>query len=166
MKRIVAAAMLMLFVVAVALGQATTSKPNTNSSNAGMSPVAEAIIAREKQVLDALMKKDSKAFYSLVASDGMLNGAQGRMPVADFTKMMFGPDYTLSNATIEDAQVMMIDKDAAILTYKSTGTETIKGQSNAGTSYATTIWAKRKGEWKAIFHQESMIPPAATNAAQ
>src|SRR5215210_1956698 len=105
MKRIVAAVMMMLFVVAIALGQATTGKTNTNSSNAGMSPVAEAIIAREKQVLDALMKKDSKAFYSLVASDGMLNGAMGRTPVADFTKMMFGSDYTLSNLTVEEPQI-------------------------------------------------------------
>lgn len=166
MKRIVAAAVLMLFVVAVALGQATTGKTNTNSSSAGMSPTAEAIIAKEKQILDALMKKDSKTFYTFVATDGMLNGPMGRTPVADFTKMAFGPDYTLSNSTIEDPQVMMIDKDAAILTYKSTGTETFKGQSNTGTSYATTIWAKRKGEWKAIFHQESMIAPATTNASQ
>jgi hypothetical protein len=147
--------MLLLLVSSIALGQAKTN------SNAGTNPVADALIAKEKQITDALMKKDVKAFNSLVASDGMLNGAMGRMAVADFKKVMFGPDYSLSNATMEDPQVMMIDKDAAILTYKSMGTETYKGHTDAGTSYATTIWVKRGSEWKAVFHQESMVVPTA-----
>jgi uncharacterized protein (TIGR02246 family) len=153
------AAMLMLLVASVAFGQATNQKPN-NGSNAAASSVAEAIIAREKQVTDALMKKDAKAFNSLVASDGMLNTAQGRMSVADMSKVMFSSDYSLTNATVEDPQVVMIDKDAAILTYKTTGTETYQGHTDTSTAYATTIWVKRGGDWKAIFHQESMMPPA------
>jgi uncharacterized protein (TIGR02246 family) len=161
MKRAIFAAMLMLFVVSIALGQATNSKPN--SSSAGASSVADTLIAKERQVVDALMKKDAKTFNSLVASDGILNGSQGRMVVADFTKMMFGPDYSLSNSMVEDPQVTMIDKDTAILTYKSTGTETFKGHTETGTAYATTIWVKRKGDWKAIFHQESMIAPTAAS---
>jgi hypothetical protein len=64
---------------------------------------------------------------------------------------------------VEDPQVMMIDKDAAILTYKSTGTETYQGKTETGISYATTVWVKRGGGWKAIFHQESMVPPAGAN---
>lgn len=164
MKRTIVAAMLMLFVVPVAFGQATNSNPN--SSSAGASSVADVLIAKERQIVDALMKKDAKTFNSLVASDGILNGSQGRMVVADFSKVMFGPDYALSNSTVEDPQVMMIDKDAAILTYKSTGTETFKGHTETATVYATTIWVKRKGDWKAVFHQESMIPPTTTSAGQ
>jgi uncharacterized protein (TIGR02246 family) len=165
MKRTIVAAMLMLFAVPVALGQATNGKPG--SANAGASSVADMLIAKERQVVDALMKKDAKTFNSLVAGDGILNGSQGRTVVADFTKMMFGPDYSLSNSTVEDPQVTMIDKDAAILTYKSTGTETMQGHTQTATSYATTIWVKRKGDWKAVFHQESMVAPtAATSAAQ
>jgi hypothetical protein len=157
MKRILLTTTLILLVSSIALGQTSTKKTDS---------VADALIAKEKQIADALMKKDAKTFNSLVASDGMLNGSHGRMAVADFTKVMFGPDYTLSNSTVEDPQVVMIDKDAAILTYKSTGTETYQGKTETGTSYATTIWVKRGSEWKAIFHQESMVPPSATSSNQ
>jgi hypothetical protein len=163
MKRVVLIVVLMMVGASVSFGQATKSKTDKSmKASASANPVADAIIAKERQVLDALMKKDAATFNSLVASDAILNGPNGRMKVADFTKDAFGPDYTLSNSAIEDPQVMMIDKDAAILTYKSTGTETFKGQTQTASSYATSIWVKRGGQWKAIFHQESLMAPGQT----
>ncbi|OLE96867.1 MAG: hypothetical protein AUG75_15065 [Cyanobacteria bacterium 13_1_20CM_4_61_6] len=168
MKRIVVVCILMMVAASVAFGQGNRSRTKHRmraSCASATDPVAEMLIAKEKQITEALMKKDTKTFNSLVAGDGFLNTPHGRMNVADFTKVMFGPDYSLSNSTVEDPQVTMIDTDAAILTYKSSGTETYQGSTQTSTSYATTIWVKRGGVWKAIFHQESMSAPSGPSTS-
>lgn len=151
MKRLLALAILIAAASSLALVR-SSSKP--------VMPNQDAVIAQEKLILDALKKKDAKAFDGVVASDAILFGSQGRLPISEFKKVVFGPDYSFDSGTIEDAQVMMIDQDAALLTYKSTGTQTFKGQSHTETGYASTVWAKRGGKWVAIFHQESMSAPA------
>jgi hypothetical protein len=165
MKRILIVAVLMMMAATVALGQAANQNSNAaqNKTATGADAVEQTIIAKEKQITEALIKKDAKTFDMLVASDGMLNGADGRIPVSAFKAIAFGPNWTLTSSTVDEPQVIMIDKDAAILTYKSTGSGTFNGKTESGTSYATTIWARRGNEWKAIFHQESMIPPAPSS---
>ena len=148
MKRLLA-----LVVLIVAASSLCIIKSGSKS----VMPNQDAVIAQEKLIIEALKKKDAKAFNDLVAPDAILYGLQGRLPISEFTKFAFGPDYTFGSATMEDAQVKMIDQDAAVLTYKTTGTETFKGESRTSTAYASTIWAKRGGKWVAIFHQESMV---------
>lgn len=155
MKRILAT-----FVLLLAASSLTFAQTNGKMAAKGKPSLADTLAAKERAVLDAIVKKDRKAFDSIVASDAVLSTPMGRMSMADAAKMLFDPAYSLSNAMIEDPQVMMIDKDAAVLTYKATGTETYQGKSSPTTSYATTIYARRGGEWKAIFHQESMVAPA------
>lgn len=164
MKRVFAVALLVMLSATISFGQTKDSKPPKKSAAAASAnPVADAIIAKEKQVTDALIKKDQKAFESLVAPDAILSGADGRMSIKDFKQMAFGPAMSITSSTIDDPQVMMIDKDAAIITYKSTGSGTMNDKPMSGTSYATSIWVKRGNNWVAIFHQESDVPPTGSS---
>lgn len=154
MKRVLAT-----FVLLLAASSLTFAQTNKMAAKSKTS-MADTLAAKERAIIDSIVKKDRKAFESIVASDGVTSGPMGRMSVADGLKVMFSSDYSLVSATVEDPQVMMIDKDAAILTYKSTGTETYQGKTNTTTAYASTIYARRGAGWKAIFHQESMVAPA------
>jgi hypothetical protein len=98
--------MLMLLVLSIALGQATSKK--TDSRAGATSSVADAIIAKEKQVTDALMKKDAKGLDSLLAS---LERSEGRTSHADFKKDPLHPNYTLRHLTF--------DREAAVLVTKA-----------------------------------------------
>jgi uncharacterized protein (TIGR02246 family) len=157
MKRILVVTL--LIAAAASLVVAWAARP-------GATTTQDAIIANEKQIIEALKKKDAAAFKNLIAPDAMLLGSQGRLAMADFNKVVFGPDYTLVSATVEDPQVKMIDQDAAILTYKSTGTETFKGKTETGTSYASSIWTKHGDKWVAVFHQESLVAPPQTGGEE
>lgn len=122
-----------------------------------------AIVNNEKQIIETLTKKDASGFKSLIADDAILVGSGGRTSAADATKFLLSPDYTLVSATVEDPQVKMVDANTALLTYKSTGTETYKGASHTSTSYCTTLWVKRGAKWVALFHQESETRPAGAS---
>ena len=160
MYRVFAIALLVMASALLVFGQEASGK----GQSGGSAQIADALTAKEKQITDALIKKDQKTFDSLVASDAFLAGSQGRMTIADFKRMAFGPDWTLTSSTVEDPQVTMISKDVAILTYKSTGSVTYKGQAQSGTSHATTVWVKRGNNWVAVFHQESDVPPSTAPA--
>jgi hypothetical protein len=63
---------------------------------------------------------------------------------------------------MENPMVKRLDKDSAVITYKSTGTATYKGQASSESSYDTTIYVRRSGKWVAIFHQSTdMAKPGA-----
>jgi hypothetical protein len=141
-----------------------TDKGKSAAAMKSADSMADTLATKERAIIDSITKKDQKAFLSLVSSDGVLSGPRGARRVGDLLTNIFDPDYTLNSATVEDPKVMMIDKDAAVLTYKSTGTETYKGKSETSTAYAVTVWARRGDTWMAVFHQESMVTPA--DAAQ
>ena len=115
------------------------------------------LVARERAVAEALVRKDEKTFNKLVASDAIIVRSQGRRTRAELMKGMRDPDYSEDVPTIEDAQVKMIDQNTAILTYRGTSKWTYKGESHAVKGYATSIWSRRDGEWKAIFHTASVV---------
>lgn len=153
MRYILSIALLVIAAAPPALAQNPTE-----TAGASQSTFAESIIANEKQLFEMLKKKDINGFKSLVASDGTVFGRNGRISMTDFNQFVFSPDYTVQSATVEDPQVMMIDKNVAIITYKTTGSQTYKGRSETGTAYASTVWVKRGEKWMAVFHQESMVP--------
>lgn len=152
MKRILVITMLVI--------AASSSFALVRSATQKAGATEDALIAQEKQIIESLKKKDSAAFKNLVAEDATLVGPMGVNRAGAVIPMIFSPDYTLESVTVENPQVRMIDKDAALLTYKTTGTESYKGQSETSTGYASTLWVKQGDRWVAMFHQESMARPA------
>ena len=57
---------------------------------------------------------------------------------------------------------MQLDADAAVVTYKWTGSGPWMGQPIPSPSLASTVWVTRGNNWVAVFHQETtmMTPPA------
>lgn len=127
------------------------------SINRSAQSVEEAIIAQEKQVSEAIRKKDSAAFKNLVAADAIAVGMHGPTNISEAMSILFSPEYKSEDVKMESPQVKMVDKDAALITYKSTGTESYKGESHTFTSYQSTLWVKQGNKWMAVFHQTTPI---------
>lgn len=140
-----------LLLAAVAL--ASTQAQTTGGA------AADVVVARERALLDAMQKKDRKAFDALLADGAFLLNHNGRAQVASVVGAVFGPDYKISSVTMEDSQVKMIGEDAAILTYKSIAAESFGGESRTVTSYLSSVWVRSNGEWKLLFHQTSRVQP-------
>ena len=115
------------------------------------------IIAKETQKWDAIRAGSWSNIAGLYADDYMSVGYAPDLTVSRRTKQeMFGraklgrADFHLS-----DIKVITSNADTAVISFIATGT----GSGPFGSSfaiYASSVWVKRRGEWKTIFYQASL----------
>jgi hypothetical protein len=117
-------------------------------------PVSDDPVVREKQVWDAIKKKDYDRFASLLADDQIEVFAWG---VNDKAASVNGiKEADLSSAVLSDFRTAKISDDVAIVTYMIKGS----GDISPNGTRASTIWAKRDGKWLAVYHQDTTVKPA------
>jgi hypothetical protein len=137
---------------------AAANKPAAKSTPPAESkpaePVSDDPVAREKQVWDALKKKDFDRFASFLAEDQLEVGAWGVHDKAGSVSGVQQADF--SKAALSDFKMAKVSDDVAIVTYMVKG---IGGMSPSG-ARASTIWVKRDGKWLAVYHQDTTVGPA------
>ena len=117
------------------------------------SALDKALIANERKIGDALMKKDKDAFSALVALDGWSIDGNGFMKMSEFAGAL--DQLVLKSYTISEEKVSWVDPNTAVVAYKWTGSGTFAGQPFPSTVWASTVWAKKGDKWVAVFHQET-----------
>lgn len=117
------------------------------------SALEKALIANERKVADAMMKKDKAAFASLVLADGWSIDGNGFMKTSELTAAL--DQVAIKTYKISDEKVSWVDANTAIVAYKWTGSGTFAGQPFPSSVYASTVWTKKGDKWVAVFHQES-----------
>ena len=117
------------------------------------------LVANETAINEAVMKHDATAFRKLVADDAVAVDAMGISSAADFVKAMdalkFEPGWKIA-----EPKVTWISDDVAVLVYHWYGKGTMGGVPLPQHTLSSTVWARRSGQWKAVFHQET--PPMET----
>jgi hypothetical protein len=131
------------------------ASPSTDSKPAA-SPSEFDAVAREKEVWEALKKRDYNGFASFLAEDQMEVGADRVNDKAGSVKGVSGSD--MSSASLSDFKVVKLDDDASLVTY-------VVKMAGAGSGPEeerhSTIWVNRGGKWLAVFHQDTPVqkPP-------
>lgn len=151
--RISMAFIIALLLASVCAAQCGPAKGNTG----GGSSVDSMIIAHEKQIIEAIKKRDAAAFKNLVDVNGTVVGMGGIAKISGIVNDLFTPELTFSKYDMESPQVTVIDKDAAILSYKSNTTTTFEGTTTSRSAYETSVFVKRGNKWIVIFHQSSDV---------
>jgi hypothetical protein len=175
MKRII-----MLAALLVAASACTTTTPTTNNTNTTpantnananananttATPQAEAtvtdsdITAQEKQIWDKIKNKDSEGFAGMLADDFIYIAEDGIYDKAGTVEGVKNIDMT--DLTLSDWKVVMLDKDAAAVTY----TVSMKGTSGGKPipdkpMRASSAWVKRGDKWMGVYHQECEVKEA------
>jgi hypothetical protein len=164
--------LLIVFVAlgATALGQATPGnqpgsariKPPTATATGGSSaadnPLEAMLIAREKEAWEQIKKKNAQGFAGYLAEDQIYVTGDGVHSKAETIKGVTeaGP----AEITFSDWKVLMVDKDAAIVTYTTKSGAAVACGPEPVTQRESTVWVKRGGKWLAVFHQDT---PAASS---
>ena len=166
MRKVCVLLIAMLALAATSLGQsAPTSQPNsgrikppTATSSGGSSAAAnsleETLIAREKEVWERIKKKDGAGFATYLAEDQIYVKDKGVHTKAETVKGISEADA--ADLTLDDWKVLMIDKDAAVVTYKATPKAMACGPEPVA-QRNSTVWVKRGGKWLAVFHQDTNV---------
>ncbi len=154
----------MAFVVTLMFASICAAQCGPAKGKTAGGSMEEMIIAQERMVLDAIRKRDANAFKSLVDVNGTIIGSQGPRKMSEIIPDLFNAELTVADFGLEDPHVMMLNKDTAILTYRSPATMTYKGTTASMTSYDTSVYVKRAGKWIAVFHQATDMPKTGAPA--
>jgi hypothetical protein len=172
MKKILVLVSLLLLAAACTTepGPNTNMSSNTNTAAPKTAAPSEAdIIAKEKAAWDAIKQKDYAAFGNMLASDYVEVTDQGVMDKAGIVADV--KDFIPTDLTFSDWKMMLIDNDAAILTYSFTQKATYKGKDlPPGPYHAASAWVNRDGKWQGFFYQQTPVtkmppPPPASSAS-
>jgi hypothetical protein len=119
----------------------------------GNKAVEEKIVALEKQGWEAITKKDWNGLSSIMAEDfvevGEM-GIRGKSAAIEDLKA----NLTLKEFSMEDAKVVELGKDGALVTYKLAQKGSYQGQDLPSKTNCSATYARRGGKWlNTSFHQ-------------
>jgi len=146
----------------------TPANTNANAANTSATPKAEAnavtdaVFAKEKEIWDEVLTKNSAGFGALLADDFIYVTSDGVYDKAGTVNGIKQIDAT--ETSFSDWKVVMLDKDAAVVTYTVNLKGTSMGQPLPGTPMrGASAWVNRGGTWIGVYHQDTMVnqtPPA------
>jgi hypothetical protein len=132
----------------------TTAQPSQPSST--NKALEEKIVGLEKQVEEALKKKDWNTFDGLLAEDCVVAGSDGIQRKPEVLQDLKA-NFSLSDFSMADVNVVTVNKDVALITYRATGKGSYKGEDWSGQAYASSVWVKRGGKWLTVLRQDTPI---------
>ena len=165
MKRLFA--LVSLLIIAVACGApanknqvapGASKSPEGKPAEAKSTPgISEAdLTAKEKQVWDAVERKDYDAFAAMFDSDYIEVNNIGVLDKA--ATLAATKKVTLSDVSFSDWKMLPIDKAAVLITYTASFKGSFEGKPFPSTSVrASSAWVNRDGKWLSIYHQETDV---------
>jgi hypothetical protein len=132
----------------------TTTQPSQSSTT--NKALEEKIVVLEKQVEEALKKKDWETFDSLLVEDCMVVGSDGFQRKPEMLQDLKA-NFSLSDFSMADVNVVAVNKDVALITYKAMGKGSYKGEDWSVQAYVSSVWVKRGGKWLTILRQDTPI---------
>lgn len=133
----------------------TATSGGSSAPAKGKSSIEDMLIAREKEILELIKKKDIQGFAAYLADDQLYVNDKGIHTKAQALKSV--AEGTLLEFALDDWKVLMVNKDTALLTYRVTSKGIVNGQEVSGVTRESTLWVKRGGKWLAVFHQDTTV---------
>lgn len=118
------------------------------------------LLELEKKFWQALKDRDVDTVMRLTDDSCIVAGPQGfalisRQALGD---MMKNANYTLDEFDLEDdAQVRLLNDDAAVLAYKVHSEMTVEGKPVSIDAADASSWIKRNGHWVCALHTEAIL---------
>jgi hypothetical protein len=118
--------------------------------------VQKRLIQREKElaaaeqrhavaVIDEALSDD----FHEISSDGRLYDKAYIMPLL--------PDVKIEDYSFEDFKVLPISNDSVLITYIANVKGTFKGEPFPPSNRLSTVWVRRHGSWRVMFHQATPV---------
>lgn len=155
---------LALATLCSAQGKQDKSEPK-KASSADRSSLEQAILSKEKQGWDAMIKADGNAFKSIHTDDAIIVSPAGVMRIADFANIL--GMFNMLDCTLNEVKFTWADDNTVVLTYKAIVKTAIVDEEGKvsqnvqiADDYHSSVWANRGGKWMGIFHQVTAKAPA------
>ena len=163
MKRLLFAAAMLIAVLTPASAQTAQATPSQPAAAQGAGDVKHTLIDLEKGAWEAWKKKDSAYFETFLTDDTVQVSPAGVTRKAQIVKGIGASTCDVKGYAMDGFDVVMLDADAAILTFSATQDATCGGMAEPSPVWASSVFVRRGGKWLAAFHQET---PAQRPAQQ
>jgi uncharacterized protein (TIGR02246 family) len=124
---------------------------------------AEELVGLEQQLLDALVRSDTRTIANLWADDLVFVGTSGK-PSSKAQRLsgMTGPvtssDVAVAGATNDEVKVRVYGQ-TAVVTLVSTWSTRTSNREFSNRYMTTHVWVKQHGRWRLVSAQVSNIAP-------
>jgi ketosteroid isomerase-like protein len=145
-------------VFALTLSSVAFAQTASSASGTALSPLAQQILAKEKEGLDALKAGNIAAFGDLTADDAVLVDDHGPADKAQVMKNVAG--FQLTDYTISGVHFVQLSSSSGLVSYDMVETGASHGHTFSAHVFVSSIWAQRAGKWLCLFSQETAARPA------
>jgi hypothetical protein len=121
--------------------------------------LARELLALERQYWKAIQDRDVDTAMRLSDETCIIAGAQGvgKLDRQSLGAMLRSPSYTIDAFRVsDDAQVMQLTDDVAVLAYQVHEELTVEGKKVSLDAADASTWVKRGGQWLCALHTESL----------
>jgi ribonuclease HI len=138
-----------IFLASCIPGMAQTGAPEKV-----LSPLEQALIGHEKNLIEAKKKDDAAFFKRTVSTDFALVGVDGQLLEREEAIDELG-DSGLVELTPYDIKVVTVGEDAAVVTYDAIVRKAPEEDQGPPPRYQhfSSVWVKQGDGWKLKFHQ-------------
>ena len=122
------------------------------------SDVEQAVMAIERELLNAVLKGDASANERYLADTYVFTGPDGTVEnKAQAIADLKSGDLKLQSASLDGTKVQVYG-DTAVVTYSSNDKGTYKGKDISGKTRWTDVFVNRNGRWQLVASQGTMMP--------
>ena len=144
------------------------AKSTNVAKPATAAPTTDELVALERKANEVYIKGDGKLLESLLSDKLVMQKGGSRLSKTDVLRMISGVKCEVKEGwTLTGPQVLKIDNDAYVLTYKSNRKRGCPADFTAEKMRdpvrAATVWVRNGNAWQVAFHGENLIvgPKAA-----
>lgn len=147
---------------AVATAPNNSAASPTAPTSALPPPSKEALLEQDRKLNEAFIKADASVFEEMLSNEfvSFLGGKRGTK--GDELRIIAGGKCEAKSWTLDDAQMIMIDGDTAVVSYKSTVDGSCSSEKFPSPLRASTIWVRSGDAWRSAYHNETPIVDPAT----
>jgi hypothetical protein len=125
---------------------------NSAGSHTGSASLTELLLSQEKSLPEAQKRKDVEFFKNITTDDFLEVAADAKVYSKD--EMLEGLNVAdLQNYSIYDAKVLLLNENAAVVTYDAIVQMTIGDEHAPRYQHISSVWVNQGGKWLLKFQQ-------------
>lgn len=115
----------------------------------------QSLMQTEKSLWEAWKNHDAEPFKKTSTDDALDVGMGGIRNMDRLLKDMGSSACTVTSYSLDSPTFRWVDKNSVFVVYRASQDATCDGQKVPPVVWATSLWVKKNGSWKNMFHQET-----------
>lgn len=153
------AALLVLALASISFAQEPTPSPSPKPKpRVSKAQLLRQLSAAENKLWDAWKNKDPKPFMAALSANSVLVDGTGVAEKKTIGDAMANMPCEVKSFALSDWKITLLDANHVLLNYKAAADGTCMGTA-IPTVWASSLWMRQGGKWRAAFHQETPMMP-------